>query len=141
MKCEREAVDSKGSADRIAHGEKVWNSERFDALFHSGRRCAGGACSGDGFRSESSIESCFGVSSTSFLASIPPAEEAVTQRSPASTLDVSRFRSTSVLQLVCEGVTPSLPPTSKGGMGLAVVLHRTVSGQSRQALNEERAQI
>jgi hypothetical protein len=140
-KCELEPVDSNRSADRIADGEKVWNSERFDALFHFGRRSPGDTSGCDGFRSESATLSRFGASRTSFLASIPPAEEAVMQRSPASTQGVSRYGATHGPQSNCGGVTPSQAPASKGGMGFAVVLHRAVSGQSRQALNEERAQI
>ena len=136
-KCEFQPVDTKGSADRIADGEKVWNSERFGALFHFRERHCGEASLRDGVW----VETRLGERSRPSLSSIPPAEEAVTERSQASTRGVTRHRSMNALLLACDSATCVWLPISKGGMALAVSPGRVSTSQSRQALNEERAQV
>jgi hypothetical protein len=136
-RCEFVQVDTKGSADRLAHGEKVWNSERFGALFHIRERHSGGAR----LRGGVWVEARLLGRSRPFRVFNSPAEEAVTEGSRASSRGATRYRSMNGLQLACGNATCSWLPVSKDGMALAVSHGRVGSGQSRQALNEERAQI
>ncbi len=135
-RCELLPVDTKRPADRIDAGEKVLNSESFDVfpLTKTGRAASARP------HSKSIDRSCVAVAGEPSLSTIPPAEGAVTDRSPTLPLDVLRCSAVR-RRGICTSHASLLQANPKNGIGLAVISHRAASGQSWSAPNEERAQL
>ncbi len=135
MRCELSTVDTQVPTDRIEYGEKVRDFERFGVffLFRALRSLRTTS-------NRKTANSSFAVQGAPSLRPIPPAEGAVTGRSLASTWGVPRCGVTRRLyqERVLAASAPPVDPHN--GIGLAVVLDRTVASQSWRALNEKRAQ-